>query len=90
LNSGEWLDCLVVDLNTHQRYTALRGILVSRYSGEVRLTEVKGGHRASVDWHVRAPHTRIGRLLATVVGLAIAKIADRAINIAEQAADTAA
>jgi hypothetical protein len=78
-------------MRDHQRLpNCSRWVPVSRYSGEVRLTEVDGA--TELLWtgtlEPRIPGT--GRILATVLGLAIAKIADRAIAIAERAADTAA
>ena len=72
----------------YQHYTALRGIPVSHYSGEVRITEGNSGTEFvwSGTFEPRIPGT--GRLLATLLGLAIAKIADRAIAIAEGTANT--
>lgn len=72
----------------YQHYTALRGIPISHYSGEVRLNELDGVTEFvwSGTFEPRIPGT--GRLLATLLGLAIAKIAERAIAVAEHTANT--
>jgi uncharacterized protein YndB with AHSA1/START domain len=71
----------------YQRYTAVRGIPVSHYCGEVHLNEVDGGTELvwSGTFEPRIPGT--GRLLAVFLRLAIASIADHAIAAAEQSAD---
>ena len=68
----------------YQRYTALRGIPVSDYCGEVQLTEVEAGTELvwTGTFEPRIPGT--GRLLAVLLRLAIATIASRAIAAAEQ------
>jgi Polyketide cyclase / dehydrase and lipid transport len=72
----------------YQRYTAVRGIPVSRYHGEVHLDSVDGGTR--LVW-TGAFEPRIwgsGRLLATLLRLVIGAIATRAIAVAEQHSGT--
>lgn len=71
----------------YQRYTAVRGIPVSHYCGEVHLNEVETGTELvwTGTFEPRIPGT--GRLLAVLLRLAIATIASRAIAVAEQSAD---
>lgn len=74
----------------YQRYTALRGIPVSDYTGEVRLSDVKGETQLVWTGTFKPLIPGTGRLLGTLLGLAISKIADRAIAIAEQSANAGA
>ena len=71
----------------YQRYTALRGIPVSNYCGEVNLKEVAAGTELvwTGTFEPRIPGT--GRLLAVLLRLAIAAIASRAIAEAEKSVD---
>ena len=71
----------------YQRYTAVRGIPASNYCGEVYLNEVEAGTELvwTGTFRPRIPGT--GRVLAVLLRLAIATIADRAIAVAEQSAD---
>jgi hypothetical protein len=71
-----------------QCYTAVRGIPVSDYRGEVHLDSVDGGTRLvwTGTFEPRIPGS--GRLLATLLRLAIGAIATRAIAVAEQDAGT--
>jgi hypothetical protein len=72
----------------YQHYTALRGIPVSNYRGTVQINGVDEGTQLvwTGTFEPRIPGT--GRLLAALLGLAITRIADRAVSIAEQSADT--
>jgi Polyketide cyclase / dehydrase and lipid transport len=69
-------------------YTAVRGIPVSHYRGEVHLDSIDGGTRLvwTGTFEPRIPGS--GRLLATLLRLAIGAIATRAIAVAEQHAST--
>ena len=69
----------------YQRYTAVRGIPVSNYCGEVQLDELEAGTKLvwTGTFEPRIPGT--GTVLALLLRLAIATIADRAIAAAEQA-----
>jgi len=68
----------------YQRYTAVRGIPVSNYCGEVQLNEVEAGTKLiwTGTFGPRIPGT--GWLLAALLRLAIGMIANRAIAVAEQ------
>lgn len=72
----------------YQCYTAVRGIPVSRYRGEIHLDSVDAGTRLvwTGTFEPRIPGS--GWLLATLLRLAIGAIASRAIAVAEQHAGT--
>jgi hypothetical protein len=72
----------------YQCYTAVRGIPVSHYRGEVHLDSVDGGTRLvwTGTFEPRIPGS--GRLLATLLRLAIGAIATRAIAVAGRHAGT--
>ncbi|BAX93664.1 SRPBCC family protein [Mycobacterium shigaense] len=72
----------------YHRYTAVRGIPVSNYLGEVHLDPAEGGTRLvwTGSFEPRVPGS--GRLLATSLGLVIGAIANRAIALAERDAST--
>jgi hypothetical protein len=74
----------------YQHYTALRGIPVSDYWGTVQINDVEEGTQLvwTGTFEPRIPGT--GRLLASLLGLAISRVAGRAVSIAEQSADTGA
>ena len=74
----------------YQHYTALRGIPVSNYRGTVQINDVDEGTQLvwTGTFEPRIPGT--GRLLAALLGLAISRIADRAVSIAEQSTRTGA
>jgi hypothetical protein len=71
-----------------QRYTAVRGIPMSRYRGEVHLDSVSGGTRLvwTGVFEPRIPGS--GWLLAILLRLAIGAIVTRAIAVAELHAGT--
>jgi uncharacterized protein YndB with AHSA1/START domain len=71
----------------YQRYTAVRGIPVSHYHGEVYLNEVESGTELvwTGTFEPRIPGT--GWLLAVLLRLVIATIASRPIAVAQQSTD---
>lgn len=72
----------------YQHYTALRGIPVSNYRGTVQINDADEGTQLvwTGTFEPRIPGT--GRFLAALLGLAIGRIASRAITVAEQSKQT--
>lgn len=69
---------------SYQRYTAVRGLPVSDYCGEVRLDKVGEGTHLVWTGQFEPLIPGTGRLLASLLRLAIARIADAVIAVCEQ------